>query len=138
MTDKLLTLLAARDIGVLATIRRDGRPQLSTVNYTFDPATMLLRVSGVDNRAKTYNLRRDPRATFHASTEDGWDYVAADGTVDVTPVARDPHDAVVEELIDVYRAIRGDHPDWDEYRAAMVTDHRLVLRMRVDRVYGRA
>jgi PPOX class probable F420-dependent enzyme len=138
VTDNLLTLLAARNIGVLATLRRDGSPQLSSVNHTFDPGTMLLRVSSVDGLAKTHNLRRDPRASFHAGSEDGWSYAVADGTVELTPVARDPYDAVVEELVDVYRAIRGDHPDWDDYRAAMVADRRLVLRMRVARVYGRA
>ena len=54
----------------------------------------------------------------------------------MTPVAADPHDATIEELVDVYRAIAGEHPDWDEYRAAMVHDRRLVLRLPVDRLYG--
>jgi len=50
--------------------------------------------------------------------------------------ARDPHDAAVEELVDLYRAVQGDHPDWDDYRAAMVRDRRLVLRLRAERAYG--
>jgi hypothetical protein len=53
-------------------------------------------------------------------------------------VAADPNDATVEELIDVYRAVAGEHPDWDEYRAAMVADRRLVIRLAVERVYGSA
>ena len=60
----------------------------------------------------------------------------AEGIVDLSPVANDPDDATVEELIDLYRAVQGEHPDWADYRAAMVRDHRLVVRMRVERAYG--
>jgi hypothetical protein len=60
----------------------------------------------------------------------------AEATVELSPVAGDPHDATVEELIDVYRAVQGEHPDWDDYRAAMVVDRRLVVRLNVQRVYG--
>jgi hypothetical protein len=56
--------------------------------------------------------------------------------VALTPVAADPHDATVDELVEVYRAIAGEHPDWDEYRATMVADRRLVVRLTVERVYG--
>ena len=62
----------------------------------------------------------------------------ADGTASLTPVASDTSDATVEELIDVYRLIAGEHPDWDDYRRAMVADRRLVVRIEVDRVYGTA
>jgi hypothetical protein len=51
-------------------------------------------------------------------------------------VAKDPYDAAVEELIDLYRAVQGEHPDWDDYRAAMVRDRRLVVRLRAERAYG--
>ena len=135
--DSLLRLLASRDLGVLVTLKRDGRPQLSNVNHTYDPATRLLRVSITDGRAKAANLRRDPRASYHVMTPDGWAYAVAEGTAILSTVAADPGDEVVEELIEVYRAIRGEHPDWDEYRAAMVRDRRMVLRLPVDRVYGR-
>jgi hypothetical protein len=70
------------------------------------------------------------------TTADRWAYVVAEGTADLTPVAEDPHDATVEELVRLYRDVRGEHPDWDEYRAAMVRDRRLVLRLPVERVYG--
>jgi PPOX class probable F420-dependent enzyme len=139
MTDDALhTLLANRHSGVLATLKRDGLPQLSNVSYTYDESTRLLRVSITDDRAKTRNLRRDPRAVFHVTTESFWPYVVAEGTAELSPVAADPHDAAVEELIDVYRSVQGEHPDWDDFRAAMVKDRRLVLRLRVDRVYGTA
>ena len=59
-----------------------------------------------------------------------------DGHAELSAVARDPHDAAVEELIDLYRAAQGEHPDWDDYRAAMVRDRRLVVSIRAERAYG--
>lgn len=136
MEDRLLTLLADSHQGVLTTLKRDGRPQLSNVSYTFDPETRLIRISVTDGRAKTRNLRRDPRASFYVTSADFRSYAVAEGTAELTPVAAAPDDATVDELVDVYRAIAGSHPDWDEYRAAMVADHRLVVTIPVDRVYG--
>ncbi|MEV4811572.1 PPOX class F420-dependent oxidoreductase [Micromonospora avicenniae] len=136
-TQQALTdLIAARRMGVLATIKRDGRPQLSTVIYSFDREAGLIRASVTDDRAKTVNLRRDPRATFHVSSEDGWAYAVAEARAELTPIAAAPDDATVEELIEVYRSLQGEHPDWDDYRRAMVADRRLVLRLHVERVYG--
>lgn len=132
----LLDLLNSGHRGVLVTTKRDGRAQLSNVDYTYDPATRVLRFSVTDGRAKTVNLRRDPRASFHVTTAQGWSYAVAEGIAELSPVASDPADATVEELIDVFRAIRGEHPDWLEYRNAMVTDRRLVLRLPVQRAYG--
>ena len=56
--------------------------------------------------------------------------------MELSDVAADPHDAAVEELVELYRAMRGEHPDWDEYRAAMVRDRRVVMRLRIERAYG--
>ena len=134
----LLDLITAHDQGVLATIRRDGRPQLSTVNYAYDEGARLLRVSITDGRAKTANLRRDPRAALHVSSPDGWSYAVADGAVELSAVAAAPDDDAVAELIDLYRAIGGEHDDWDDYRRAMIADRRLVLRLHVDHLYGQA
>jgi PPOX class probable F420-dependent enzyme len=131
-------LLRERSEGILVTMRRDARPQLSNVNYAFDVGAQLIRISTTDDRAKVRNLRRDPRASFHVSSQDFWTYVVAEGTADLSPVAGDPDDAAVEELIDLYRAVQGEHPDWADYRAAMVRDHRLVVRVRVERAYGLA
>jgi PPOX class probable F420-dependent enzyme len=137
LDSNLLALAAARNIGALATIKRDGRPQLSAVNFTLDPATRTARISVVDTRAKMHNLRRDPRASLFITSPDGWTYAVLEGTVELSPVALATDDDTVEELVEVYRAIRGeDHPDWDEYRAAMVADHRLVASLRVEGVYG--
>jgi len=136
---KLVALAASRNIGALVTIKRDGRPQLSTVSFTFDSRTAMVRISVVDGRAKVHNLRRDPRGSVFVSSADGWTYAVLEGTVELSPVATAPDDDTVQELVDVYRTIRGeDHPDWDDYRAAMVADRRLVARLRVERAYGLA
>lgn len=134
--DALRDVIADSNLATLATIRRDGRPQLSNVSYTYDRERDLLRVSVTDGRAKTANLRRDSRATILVNAKDGWSYAAADVTANVLPVAAAPDDDSVEELIDIYRAIGGEHSDWDDYRRAMVEDRRLPLHLRVDRVYG--
>ncbi|MGQ4387125.1 PPOX class F420-dependent oxidoreductase [Streptomyces sp. SAS_270] len=136
--DALLKLLSEYDGGVLVTLKQDGRPQLSNVNHAYYPDGRIIRVSLTDDRAKTRNLRRDARASYHVTSEDRWAYTVAEGTAELTPVAADPYDATVEALIRLYRDVRGEHPDWDDYRAAMVRDKRLVLRLHVERAYGLA
>jgi PPOX class probable F420-dependent enzyme len=133
---RMLEFVAEHRWGVLATVKSDGRPQLSNVGYSYDPEAQLIRVSVTADRAKTRNLERDPRVTLHVASKDFWTWVAVEGTADLTPVAGDPHDATVEELIAYYRGISGEHPDWDEYRAAMVADRRLVVRFRPEHTYG--
>ncbi|MDM4720445.1 PPOX class F420-dependent oxidoreductase [Micromonospora sp. WMMA1363] len=134
--ENLTELIAGGRLGVLATIKRDGRPQLSTVMYAFDRDARVIRMSITDGRAKTTNLRRDARASFHVSSADGWAYAVAEGRAELTPVAERPDVQTVEELILLYRAVQGEHPDWDDFRRAMVADRRLVLRLHVERVYG--
>ncbi|MFF4905681.1 PPOX class F420-dependent oxidoreductase [Streptomyces sp. NPDC001260] len=134
--DTLLELLSDHRGGVLVTLKRDGRPQLSNVSHHYDPDERIIRISVTDDRAKTRNLRRDPRVSYHVSTPDRRAYTVVEGTADLSPVAKDPHDDTVEELIRLYRAVLGEHPDWDDYRAAMVRDRRLVLRLKVERAYG--
>jgi PPOX class probable F420-dependent enzyme len=134
--DGFAELLGAQHRGVLVTIKKDGRPQLSNVTYGWDASEQTIRISVTDDRAKTANLRRDPRASFHVTTGDFWSYVVAEGQAELSAVARDPHDAAVEELADLYRLVQGEHPDWDDFRTAMVRDRRLVIRIRAERAYG--
>ncbi|RII20676.1 putative pyridoxine/pyridoxamine 5'-phosphate oxidase [Streptomyces sp. YIM 130001] len=134
--DALLKLVSEYDGGVLVTLGREGRPQLSNVNHHYYPDEGVIRVSITDDRAKTRNLRRDPRATYHVTSDDRWAWTAVDATAELSEVAADPHDPAVEELITLFRDVQGEHPDWDDYRAAMVRDRRLVLRLRVERAYG--
>ena len=133
---RMLGVVAEHRWGVLATVKRDGRPQLSNVGYAFDATEGLVRVSVTADRAKTRNLERDPRVTLHVASRDFWTWVAVEGTAELTPVAADPHDATVEELITYYRGVSGEHEDWDEYRSAMVADRRLVVRFRPEHAYG--
>jgi PPOX class probable F420-dependent enzyme len=133
---RMLAFVAEHRWGVLATIKGDGRPQLSNVGYSYDAEAQLVRVSVTDSRAKTRNLRADPRVTLHVASKDFWTWVVVEGTAELTPVAADPNDDTVEELVTYYRGINGEHPDWDEYRAAMVTDRRLVVRFRPEHTYG--
>jgi PPOX class probable F420-dependent enzyme len=129
-------LLTSVNHGVLVTLKSDGRPQLSNVTHHYDPSNRLLRISITEARAKTRNLRRDPRASYHVTSANFYQWVVAEGTASLSAVAAQPDDAAVAELIDLYRAISGEHPDWDEYRRAMVADARLVARVRIDRFYG--
>lgn len=118
---------ADRRLGVLITIRADGRPQSSDIVYTVDDGAFVISVTA--GRAKTANLRRDPRAVLHISDESAWSYVSLDGTVELSPVTTSPSDATSDALVDYYeRVAGGPHPDWDEYRRAMIDEGRLIAR----------
>ena len=129
-------LLAGARLGVLATLKADGRPQLSPVTPFYDRDSGTLRVSMTEGRAKTANLRRDPRAALEVTSGDGWSWATAEGSVTLTGPSIDPDGPEVEALVDYYRAAAGEHPDWAEYRAAMVADRRVLMTMRVEKVYG--
>jgi PPOX class probable F420-dependent enzyme len=129
-------LLAESRLGVLATIKSDGHPQLSPVTPFYDQEAGVIYVSMTEGRAKTANLRRDPRAALEVTSPDGWAWATAEGTVTLTGPGTDPHGAEVEALVDYYRNAAGEHPDWDEYRSVMVSDRRVLMTMTVDHVYG--
>jgi len=129
-----LEFAGTRQKGTLVTIRRDGRPQVSNVLYVLDGDSALLSVTA--DRAKTRNLARDPRACLHVTDETFWKYVVLDGTVSLMSPASDPHDATVEALVSYYRQTAGEHPDWDDYRAAMVAEQRLIATLTVADAYG--
>lgn len=134
--DKLLALIAGNSLGVLATLKRDGRPQLSNVSYHFDARALSISVSITEPRAKTRNLRRDPRASIHVSSDDGWAYAVAEGDAVLTPPAAEPDDDTVEALVTLYRNIAGEHPDWADYRRAMVDDRRVLMTLPISHLYG--
>ncbi|MYX76609.1 PPOX class F420-dependent oxidoreductase [Streptomyces sp. SID3915] len=134
--EALLRLIGEHDGGVLVTLKRDGRPQLSNVNHAYYPDEGVIRVSITEDRAKTRNLRRDPRATYHVTSDDRWAWTAADATAELSPPAADLHDDTVERLITLYRDVQGEHPDWDDYCRAMVRDRRVLLTLRIEHVYG--
>jgi PPOX class probable F420-dependent enzyme len=129
-------LLAQARIGVLATIKANGLPQLSPVTPFYDQSADVVYVSMTEGRAKTANLRRDPRAAIEVTSADGWAWATAEGAVTLTGPGTDPHGPEVEALVDYYRAAAGEHPDWDEYRSVMVSDRRVLMTLAVERVYG--
>ncbi len=130
-----LAFVRENDRGVLVTLRRDGLPQLSNIMYVPDEDGDI-GISVTESRAKTKNLRRDPRASLHVTRADFFAYVVLQGTVALSPVATDPGDPVVEALVQMYRRVRGEHPDWDEFRQAMVDEGRVLARLRAERAYG--
>jgi PPOX class probable F420-dependent enzyme len=130
-----LSFVTAHRQGVVVTIRKNGRPQLSNIFYVPDDDGTL-RISVTDTRAKTANIRRDPRVSLYVLGDNFFQYVVVECTAELTAVASDPHDDTVDQLVAYYKAGQGEHDNWDEYRAAMVADKRLLLRLRPDRAYG--
>ena len=121
--------------GVLITIRADGRPQSSDIVYVIENGSFLISIT--DDRAKTRNLRRDPRAVLHLTDPATWSYLSFDGTVALTPVTVEPGDPTSDLLVAYYEQATGEaHPDWDEYRRAMVDQQRLVARVTPTSVVG--
>ena len=129
-----LTYVRDHKRGVLTTLKADGRPQLSNIMYAVDGDTV--RISITADRAKARNAVRDPRVSLHVTSDDFWSYVVLEGDAELSPVAEAPDDETVAELVEMYRAMAGEHPDWDDYRATMVRDKRLVVRLRPTHAYG--
>ncbi|MFD7658696.1 PPOX class F420-dependent oxidoreductase [Actinosynnema sp. NPDC059797] len=129
-------LLAETPIAVLATIKSDGRPQLSPVMHHYDRENELLYVSMTEGRAKTANLRRDPRAALEVTRADGWAWATAEGSVTLTGPSTDPRGPEVDALVEYYRRAAGEHPDWEEYRTTMVSERRVLMTLSVEHVYG--
>jgi PPOX class probable F420-dependent enzyme len=122
--DELLDFVRPRHRMVLVTTRADGRPQLSPVSGGVDEQGRIV-VSTYPDRAKANNIRRTPKASVLVISEDWNDpWVQVDGDAEVL----DLPDAL-EPLVDYYRCISGEHPDWDEYRAAMVKQGKSLIRV---------
>jgi len=120
---------------VLTTIRGNGRPQLSNVlHHVFDDG--LIRISITADRAKYRNLSREPWAALHVTRDDFFAWVVLEGDVELSPIAATPDDATVDELIMHYKAIAGDHEDWDAFRRSEVAERRVMVRLRPTRAYG--
>ena len=134
MTDAM-EFVADRQKGVLATIRRNGRPQLSNIVYAVLDDEIWISVT--DDRAKTHNVRRDPRASLHVTSEDFWSYVVVEADAELGPLAEEPGDAGTVQLRELYREIRGEHHDWEEYDGAMIGDRRRVLTLHPRHTYGK-
>jgi PPOX class probable F420-dependent enzyme len=132
----LHALLAESRIGVLATMKSDGRPQLSPVMPYYDRPAGVIYVSTAEGLAKTANIRRDPRVSLQVTSTDGRSWATAEGNATLIGPGSDPDGPQVQALVDYYRAAAGEHPDWAEYRAVMVAAGRVLMTMTVDKVYG--
>jgi PPOX class probable F420-dependent enzyme len=120
--------LRAHHRAVLATSRSDGRPQLSPVTCTVDDENRVL-ISTREAALKTRNLRRRPRASLCVFTDNFFgEWVQVEGDVEIIPLP----DAM-DLLVEYYRSISGEHPDWADYRAAMVRDRRVIVRITITR-----
>jgi len=127
--DAALAFVASHHRAVLATWRRDGGVQMSPVLAGVDAEGRVV-VSTRETAMKTRNLRRDPRASLVVLTEGFFgSYVQLEGRVEVLSLPE-----ALEPLVDYYRRVAGEHPDWDEYRAAMRAERRVLLRLAVERV----
>jgi PPOX class probable F420-dependent enzyme len=126
--------LAEHHKGVLATLKSDGRPQLSNIVYAVLDGRV--RVSVTADRAKTRNLRRDPRVSLHVTTDDFWPYLVVEGHAELSPVAAEPGDGVCQRLLALHDAVQPQpHPDPDEFHAAMIAEQRLELSFAVTHRY---
>jgi PPOX class probable F420-dependent enzyme len=125
--EELLEFLRPRHRGLLATARSSGRPQLSPVACGVDADGRIV-VSTYPERAKARNARRDERASICVLSDD-WNgpYVQVDGRAEVLDMPE-----AVDALVEYYRCIAGDHPDWDEYRAAMRRQNKSLIRIHIE------
>jgi len=121
---RALAFADGRRNGLLTTLRADGRPQQSVI--LFVPDGNRFTISLTDTRAKTRNLRRDPRAALFVVGDNIYTWVSLDGTVELSDVATTPDGPTADLLVEYYRRGNGEHEDWAAYRNAMVDDHRLI------------
>src|ERR1700679_2405851 len=132
---ELWDLIARGREGVLGTVKRGGLPQLSNVLYLPEPGGRTVRISTTADRLKARVLARDPRAVLHVTGDTFWPYAVAEGHATLTPAAANPGDEACGELLDVHSAFYGPQEE-DAFFAEMIARQRLVIRLRLERVYG--
>lgn len=138
LSDEALSgLLGAYRFGTLATVRRDGHPHLTTMMYSWEPEARVVRFSTTADRIKVKHLRHNPRATLHVQGGDVWSFAVAEGEAEVSEVTTVPGDAVGRELLGLIP--EGAKPeDEDAFLKQLVDERRVVVRLRVNRLYGTA
>lgn len=128
-----LDFAAGVQLGTIITIRRDGRPQSSDVHHAVVGATIVFSVR--PDRAKVFNVERDERVVYHVSHEGS--YLSFDGTAVVSPIPTETQGPPMDTLIEAFRAVaKKEHPDWDEFREAMVRERRRVVTVTPASVVG--
>ncbi|MCF6474693.1 PPOX class F420-dependent oxidoreductase [Nonomuraea sp. MG754425] len=135
--EELSGLLAGQRFGALATLRGNGRPHLSTVAYAWDQRQRVARISTVAGRLKVRQLQQDPNCSLYVASDDFWSFAVAEGEAELSPVSGEPGDEVGLELLAMGHSFAGP-ADEQAFLRQMVTDQRLVIRLRVARLYGTA
>lgn len=125
--DEARAFLGEHHRAVLATFRGDGRPQMSAVSVGVDDAGRAV-VSTRETAYKVRNMRRDPRVSLCVLSDDFWRWIQIDGTATVVSLPE-----AMELLVDYYRRVAGEHPDWDDYRRAMQEQRRVLVRIDIER-----
>ncbi|GAA2362536.1 PPOX class F420-dependent oxidoreductase [Streptomyces cuspidosporus] len=138
LTDEELSrLLEEQQFAVLATVKRSGHPHLSTVLYRWDPKERVVRISTTADRLKVRQLRRDPHTALHVGGPNVWSFAVAEGEAEISEVTTVPGDAVGRELLSLTPGF-DDPKDEAAFLEQMVADRRVVIRIRVSRLYGTA
>jgi PPOX class probable F420-dependent enzyme len=132
---ELWELVARGREAVLATLKRDGLPQLSNVLYLPDADGHTVRISTTADRQKARNLARDPRAVLHATGDDFWAFAVAEGRATLSPVAAEPGDEACQALLAVHSAFYGGL-DTEAFFTEMIANRRLIIQLDLDHVYG--
>ncbi len=125
--DQARAFIREHHSAVLATFRADGRPQLSPVAVGIDGEGRPT-ISTREPAYKVRNIRRDPRVSVCVKADGSWDWIQIDGTATIIPLPE-----AMELLVEYYRSVAGEHPDWDEYRGAMEEQRRVILRIDIER-----
>lgn len=124
-----------RTVGTLITIRRDGRPQSSDVAYWINNGKIV--VSLTETRAKTRNIAADPRVVLHVTEPTKMSYVSFDGVASLSATTTQPDDAASDALVEYFEGVSGKpHPDWAEYRQAMIDEQRLTATITIASAAG--
>ena len=138
LSDEALSgLLSTQQFGTLATNKRSGHPHLTTMVYSWDPEARIVRFSTTADRIKVKQLRRDPRAALHVPGGDVWSFAVAEGEAEVSEVTTVPGDATGRELLALLPAFANPE-DEEAFLAQLVAERRVIVRLKVTRLYGTA
>ncbi|MGY4928785.1 TIGR03618 family F420-dependent PPOX class oxidoreductase [Streptomyces sp. 900105755] len=138
LSDEALSyVLGKHQFGTLATVKRSGHPHLTTMLYSWDSEARIVRFSTTADRIKVGHLRRDRRAALHVQGGDVWSFAVAEGEAEVSEITTVPGDAVGRELLGMIpQAAKPENED--AFLEQLVAERRVVIRLKVDRLYGTA
>lgn len=134
---ELSALLSEHRFSTLATVKRSGHPHLSTVLHHWDPEERMIRISTTEDRIKARQIRHNPRVALHVNGPDVWSFAVAEGDAEVSEPTTEPGDAIGRELLSLVPDLT-DPAERAAFLRQTVEEHRVVIRIRVSRLYGTA